>query len=502
MAQADLPRPDHLRPPGRGPARSEGSAGWLAAVTRIKPMQVIMRQADDADRRLERSMGTLSLTAFGVAAIVGAGIFVLTGVAAAKYGGPGIILSYVGAGITSALAALCYAELASSVPIAGSAYTYSYAVLGELIAWIIGWDLILEYGVGAAAVGSGWSGYFADFLKSTFGWAIPKNLTATPFAGGIVDLPAFLIILLITALLILGTSQSSRIANVMVAIKLAIIAFFIVVGAFHVHPANWHPFLPFGLGGALTGASVIFFAYIGFDQISTAAEEVKDPDRTMPRGIIFSLVICTALYLLVAGVLTGMVPYTRLNNSSPVSHAMLQIGLNWAATIISIGAIIGLTTVLLVLIFGQARIFFSMARDGLLPEVFSRVHASFRTPYISTLLVGLVVAGLAGFIPIDTLAELTNIGTLTAFALVAIAVWRLRYTQPDLERGFRVPHVGLIAPLAIVASVALIVSLPHATWLRFAIWLAVGLVIYFLYSRRKSNLEPVAGEAVSRYPSR
>jgi APA family basic amino acid/polyamine antiporter len=452
-------------------------------------MDLILQQAEDREHQLRRSMGVVSLTAFGVAAIIGAGIFVLTGVAAATAAGPAIILSYVMAGIVSALAALCYAEFASTVPIAGSAYTYSYAVLGELIAWIIGWDLVLEYGVGSGAVASGWSGYFTDFLKSSFGWTIPKNLANSPFSGGIINLPAFLIILLITGLLIIGTREASWVTNLMVAIKLAIVGFFIVVAATHVHTANWHNFAPFGWSGIASGASLIFFAYIGFDQISTAAEEVRDPQRTMPRGILLSLGICTVLYVAVSGLLTLVVSYTKLNNASPVSHTMLQIGLNWAATIISIGAIIGLTTVLLVLVFGQSRIFFSMSRDGLLPAMFSRVHPSFRTPYVATTIVGIGVALLAGFLPIDTLARLTNIGTLAAFILVSIAVWRLRYTQPNLRRGFRLPFVQVIAPLTAVASVYLIFKLPVATIIRFVIWLVIGLVVYFLYSRYRSQVQ-------------
>jgi APA family basic amino acid/polyamine antiporter len=472
-------------------------ADHTATLARVKPMDLIVSHAEEPEHRLKRSLGVVSLTAFGVAAIIGAGIFVLTGVAAATYAGPGITLSYVIAGIVSTLAALCYAELASTVPIAGSAYTYSYAVLGEFIAWIIGWDLVLEYGVGAGAVSVGWSGYFTDFFKSTFGITLPTALTASPFGhpAGIANLPAAGIILLLTALLIRGTSESSRVNNVIVAIKVAIVLFFIAVGATHIHPSNWHPFLPKGMSGVMTGASIIFFAYIGFDQISTAAEEVRDPQRTMPRGIIYSLLICTVLYIAVAGILTGMVPYKQLNNASPVAHAMIQVGLNWAATVISIGALAGLTTVLLVLIFGQSRIFFSMARDGLLPRVFSAVHPAFRTPHRSTLIVGVLVALLGAFTPIDVLAELTNIGTLAAFVLVSLAVWRLRYTQPDLPRGFRVPWVPVIPILSALASLALIVSLPGITILRFVVWLAVGLIVYFAYSRHHSELQKRAGGA-------
>ena len=457
---------------------------------RVKPMDQILAQAEDQERGLQRSMGVWSLTAFGVAAIIGAGIFVLTGVAAATTAGPGIVLSYIVAAIVSGLAALCYAEFASSVPIAGSAYTYSYAVLGELIAWIIGWDLVLEYGVGAAAVASGWSGYFTDFLKSTFNVTLPTSIAASHFdpAHGIINLPAVIIILLITMLLITGTSKSSKVTNIAVLVKVGIVLFFIVVGVTHIHTSNWHPFLPFGVAGISSGASLIFFAYIGFDEVSTAAEEVKDPDKTMPRGIILSLAICTFLYIAVAGILTGMVKYSRLNNASPVSHAMIQIGLNKAATVISIGAIVGLFTVLLVLLFGQSRIFFSMSRDGLLPGFFSVVHPRFRTPYLSNILVGVIIAVLAGLAPIDTLAKLVNIGTLAAFILVAIAVLLLRRSNPDLRRGFRVPFVSVLSPLTVLASLYLIYKLPAETWLRFVIWLAIGLVLYFVYGRGHSRL--------------
>lgn len=464
--------------------------GAFGGMFRVKPMTLILRHAEEPTHQLKRSMGVISLTAFGVAAIVGTGIFVLTGVAAAKYAGPAIILSFVLAGIASGLAALCYAELASTVPISGSAYTYSYAVLGEFVAWIIGWDLVLEYGVGAGAVAIGWSGYLTDFLKSSFGWALPTAITASPFntPSGVVNLPALLIILVITALLILGTSESSMVNNVIVAIKLLIVLFFIVVGVTHVHSSNWNNFTPFGVGGIFRGASIIFFAYIGFDMVSTAAEEVREPQKTMPRGILLSLAVCTLLYILVSGILTGMVSYTKLDTASPVASAMIQVGLNWAGTIISIGAIAGLTTVLLAVLFGQSRIFFSMSRDGLLPPFFSKVHPTFRTPYLSSLIVGVLVALLAGFTPIDVVAELTNIGTLAAFVLVSLSVIWLRRTQPELHRAFRTPFVPALPIAAAIASVVLILSLPPVTWLRFVIWLIIGFAVYFLYGRHHSEL--------------
>lgn len=454
---------------------------------RVKPMDTILKESDQPEHGLKRTLGPISITAMGVGAIVGTGIFVLTGVAAARYAGPGLILSFVVAGIVSGLAAICYAEFASSVPIAGSAYTYSYATLGELIAWIIGWDLILEYAVGAAAVSIGWSGYFTDLLKA-IGIVLPVSLTASPFAGGIINLPAFLIILLITVLLVLGTSESSRVNNVIVTIKILVILFFIVIGVGHVNPANWHPFLPFGVAGIFNGASIIFFAYIGFDQISTSAEEARNPARDLPLGIILSLLVCTVLYIVVTAVLTGIISYTKLNVASPVSYALIASGLKVAGSIIAIGAICGLTTVLLVLLYGQSRIFFSMARDGLLPGLFSRIHPRFRTPYLSSIIVGIVVALVAGLTPIDVVAELTNIGTLAAFVLVAIGVLILRRTQPNLRRVFRVPLVPYIPILSVIASFVLIVSLPWVTILRFIIWLIIGLLVYYLYGRYHSRL--------------
>lgn len=456
---------------------------------RIKPIDLIMKQSGDKEHGLKRTLNAFSISLLGIGAIVGTGIFVLTGVAAAKYAGPGLIFSFILAGIVSGLAAICYAEFASTVPIAGSAYTYSYATMGELIAWIIGWDLVLEYAVGAGAVSIGWSGYVVDFLKSALGITLPKALTASPFSGGFINLPAVIIILLVTGLLILGTSQSTIVNNIIVGIKLVVIVFFLIVGIGHVNPANWQPFLPFGVGGIFRGASIIFFAYIGFDQISTSAEETKNPARDLPIGIFISLLVCTVLYIAVTAVLTGIVSYTKLDVASPVSHALVLLGLNVAGSIIAIGAICGLTTVLIVLLYGQSRIFFSMARDGLLPAFFSKVHPRFRTPYLSSLLVGIVVAAIAGFIPIDVVAELTNIGTLAAFVLVSVGVLVLRRTQPDLKRGYRVPLVPFIPILSIIASIVLIVSLPLVTLGRFVLWLLIGLVVYFLYSRRKSHLE-------------
>lgn len=481
-------------PLNSGAARRRGEYMQWKDLWRVKPVHLILQQGDQEDKHsLKRSLGPLSITAMGIGAIVGTGIFVLTGVAAANYAGPSLILSFVIAAIVSGLAALCYAEFASTVPIAGSAYTYSYATLGELIAWIIGWDLILEYAVGAAAVAIGWSGYVSDLLKSV-GLLLPKAVTASPFSGGVINLPALIIILLISGLLILGTSKSSKVNTVIVAIKLAVILLFLLVGVGHVQPGNWHPFLPYGGMGVFRGASVIFFAYIGFDQVSTSAEEARNPVRDLPLGIILSLLICTVLYILVTAVLTGMVSYTRLDVASPVSHALILVGQNAFGAIISLGAICGLTTVLLVLLYGQSRVFFAMARDGLLPSFFAWVHPRFRTPYLSSLLVGVVVALVAGLTPIDVVAEMANIGTLAAFILVSMAVLIMRRTQPHLRRGFRMPWVPVLPVLSILASFALICFLQPVTWLRFVVWFLLGLLIYFSYSHKKSNLYEIPAE--------
>jgi APA family basic amino acid/polyamine antiporter len=461
---------------------------------RRKPVELIISDslaAGEAEgTALKRAMGVWGITALGIGAIVGTGIFVLTGHAAATMAGPAIVISFVIAGIVSALAALCYAELASTVPVSGSAYTYVYATLGEFVAWIVGWGLILEYALGAATVAIGWSGYFGDFLHATFGLAIPKALSTNPFEGGIVNLPAAIIILLISALLIRGTQESDVVNKVIVAVKLAIVAFFIIVGVGHVNPANWHPFAPFGFFGILHGAALVFFAYIGFDAVSTSAEEVKNPGRDLPRGIIGSLAVCTVLYIIVSGVLTGILPYTKLNVPSPVSFSLIQIGLGWAGAIVAIGAIAGLTTVLLVMLYGQSRVFFAMSRDGLIPPMFCHVHPKFRTPFVSSAIIGVVVAIVAAIGKLDVVANLVNIGTLVAFTLVSVGVIVLRRRSPDLKRGFRVPFSPVLPILSAVGAVALIaIGLPLETIVAYVIWLVIGLCVYFGYSRRHSKLQ-------------
>lgn len=472
---------------------------------RVKPLDDLLKHTgtDLEGHALKKTLGVWGLTALGIGAIIGTGIFVLTGKAAATSAGPAVVLSFVVAGIVSALAALCYAELASSVPVSGSAYTYVYATLGELIAWVVGWGLILEYALGAATVAIGWSGYFTDFL-GTIGIVIPKAWATNPFAGGILNVPAFLIIILISVLLIRGTHESDVVNKIIVAVKLAIVVFFIAVGVGHVNPANWHPFAPFGWEGIVNGAGLVFFAYIGFDAVSTSAEEVRNPARDLPRGIIGSLAICTILYIIVSAILTGILPYQRLDVPSPVSFSLIQIGLNWAGAIVAVGAIAGLTTVLLVMLYGQSRVFFAMSRDGLLPAVFSRVHPKFHTPYLSSALVGIIVAIVAGIGQLNIVADLVNIGTLAAFALVSIGVIILRKQRPEMKRSFRVPGSPVVPLLSAAGAVYLIVKgLPMLTITSYLTWLVIGLIVYFFYSRSRSRVGiDLAADAGTGAPGR
>jgi basic amino acid/polyamine antiporter, APA family len=436
---------------------------------------------------LRRVLGPLDLTLLGIGAIIGAGIFVLTGVAAATQAGPAIILSYLVAGAACAFSALAYAELAAAIGGCGSAYGYSYAGLGELVAWVIGWDLILEYSVATSAVAIGWSGYANNVLEAV-GLGFPHWLRASPLEGGWVNLPAVLIVLTLGVLLSLGVRESARVNAVMVLVKLAAIAVFILVAVGHVDPANWTPFMPFGWNGVMGGAAVIFFAYIGFDAVSTAAEEARHPQRDLPIGILVSLAVCTLVYILVAGLLTAVVAYPTLNVASPVADVMLRLGYPWAAGVIAAGAIAGLTTVMLVLYYGLTRVFLAIARDGLLPPVFARVHPRTGTPVRVILASGLVMAAIAGFTPIGQVAELVNIGTLAAFFLVCIGLIGLRYTHPNLPRPFRTPLSPLVPALGAASCLYLAAQLPLITWLRFGLWLAIGLVIYFGYSRHHSAL--------------
>ena len=449
--------------------------------------------ADDAvnrtgEHRLRRTLGPFSLTAIGVAGIIGTGIFVLTGQAAAQYAGPAIVLSFVLAGAVSAFAAFCYAEFASMVPIAGSAYTYAYATLGEFFAWVVGWALMLEYAFGAATVGVGWSGYFADVIKSITGHSLPAAWITPTLSGGIMNLPAVLILALLTVLLIRGTKESAAVNNVLVTLKVLVVLFFIAIGIGHVNTANWHPFSPFGFGGISLGASIIFFAYIGFDMLTTAAEESANPGKDLPFAIIASLVICTVLYIIVSAILTGIVPYQSLNVPAPVSTALLLSGMRAGAAVVSVGAVLGLTTVLFVQLFGQARIMFSLGRDGLLPRFLQTVHPTLRTPWISQLIIGGVVMIISAVVDLDNLAKLVNMGTLFAFILVAIGVWIVRHTEPDVKRPFRSPMLPVMATGAIVGSLFLMSRLPMLTKYVFFGWMAIGLVIYFGYGRSHSKL--------------
>ncbi|MGO9602537.1 MAG: amino acid permease [Candidatus Binataceae bacterium] len=457
---------------------------------RRKSAAILMAETDDDGSGLKRALGALDLTMLGIGAIVGAGIFVLTGVAAAEYAGPAIVLSFVVSGFACAMAALCYAEFAAMIPVAGSAYSYSYATMGELVGWIIGWDLVLEYAVGAAAVAVGWSGYLRVILEG-LGIHLPVALTHAPGSvpGAIIDLPALLIVMLVSGILYVGISESARFNSIIVGIKLVVIGLIIAVGVFYVKPANWTPFAPMGWPGVMKGAAVIFFAYIGFDAVSTAAEEVIDPKRDLPRGILGSLFVCTLLYILVAGVLTGMVPARQIDINAPLASAFVIRGLNALSGIISLGAVAGLTSVLLVLLLGQSRIFFAVSRDGLLPAAFSKIHPRFRTPYIPTTITGIAVGITAALLPIQDIAELTNIGTLFAFVLVCAGVWILRYIEPGLTRPFHTPLVPLVPILGMFFCAYLMASLPMLTWIRFFVWMALGFVIYFSYGRFHSRIE-------------
>ncbi len=513
---------------------------------KTKSPELLIREAEAPERLMKRSLSALDLTALGIGAIIGTGIFALTGTAAAgerveaigsKLGtpvlnfiqawmthsdlllgrpgaGPAVVFSFVVAAIACGFAALCYAELASMIPVSGSAYTYSYATLGEIVAWIIGWDLILEYAVGNMAVAVGWSGYFVKLCGSLFNlkfplWAITDTKTAEgviakggealgdfssttlPSIAGhafALNLPAFFIVAAVTVLLIYGIRESARANTTIVIIKVAVVIFFIAFGAFMVHPTNWHPFMPNGFSGVMSGAAIVFFAFIGFDAVSTTAEETRNPQRDMPIGMIASLVICTVLYVLMSGVLTGILKYTvYLGDSAAVATAFASKP--WAQALISAGALAGMTSVLLVFQLGQPRIFMAMARDGLLPQYFARLHAKYRTPYITTIWTGVAVGGVAMLTDIGSLADLTNIGTLFAFCLVCIGVIILRKTDPNRRRPFRVPMVPVVPILGVLMCSALMLSLPILTWIRFFIWLALGLLIYFFYSKSHSRLQ-------------
>lgn len=488
---------------------------------RKKPLSLLLEEIK-GEHRLNRVLGPVALTSLGVGAIIGTGIFVLIGVAAHDKAGPAVSLSFALAGLACIFAALCYAEFASMAPVAGSAYTYAYATLGELFAWIIGWDLILEYAVASATVAHGWSHYFQDFI-GIFGLGVPEAFSRAPLdfdpatgllssTGSLFDLPAVLIALAVTVILVKGIRESAGFNSGMVIVKVAIVLLVIVLGALYVKPENWQPFAPFGYSGlsifgrtilgeagpggapvgVLAGAAMIFFAYIGFDSVSTHAEEARNPQRDVPIGLIASLVICTVLYIAVAMVITGMVPYDQINIDAPVSNAFKQIGIGWAQFLVSLGAITGITSVLLVMMLSQPRVFLAMARDGLLPKkFFGAIHEKFRTPWKSTILTGVFVAVLGAFLPLRLLAELVNIGTLFAFVVVCAAVLIMRRTHPDAERPFRAPLVPFVPIAGILTCLLLMFSLPAENWWRLIIWLAIGFCIYFFYGRHHSIMTKV-----------
>ena len=483
-----------------------------------KPLHVLHKEMEGGNR-LRRVLGPWSLTSLGVGCIIGAGIFVITGYAAHYKTGPALLVSFVVSGLACIFSGLCYAEFASMAPVAGSAYTYAYATLGELFAWIIGWDLILEYTVAAASVAHGWSKYFQNFI-GMFHAEAPRILSTAPFdfdpvhggfqsTGSWFDLPALVIVAILTVLLVIGIRETSRFNNLMVAIKLGVVLLVIGAGAFYVKAANWHPFAPYGWTGLslfgktvcgqtgadgapvgmMAGAAMIFLAYIGFDAVSTHAEEARNPRRDVPIGIIASLVICTILYIAVTVVLTGMVPYDQIDVDAPVAAAFQRVGLHWGQFVISLGAVVGITSVMMVLMLSQPRVLMAMARDGLLPEkFFGAVHPKFRTPWKSTILTGVLVGLMASFIPLGVLAELVNIGTLLAFVIVCTAVLIMRYQQPEAARPFRCPWSPAVPVLGVLFCLVLMLSLPPANWLRLAIWMLIGLLVYFLYGRRRSVL--------------
>jgi APA family basic amino acid/polyamine antiporter len=459
----------------------------MSSLFRKKSLSTMIAQSKKVE--LNRTLSLFDLIFLGVGCVIGTGIFVVTGVVAAQSAGPAIIISFIIAGIACALAALCYAEFSSAVPVSGSVYTYTYATMGEIFAFLIGWDLMLEYVLAISAVATGWSAYFRSLIDG-FGVHFPALLSSAPGTGtgGMVDLPAIIIILLVTALVSIGVKESTRFNNVMVFIKLAVILTFIFAGISYVKPENWTPFAPFGFKGIVTSAATVFFAYIGFDVIATASEEVKRPKRDMPIGIIASLVICTVLYIVVALVLTGMVPYTQLNVGDPVALALKLVGQNQLAGIISVGAVAGITTVLLALIYAQVRLSFAMSRDGLLPKGLAKVHKKYKTPFSNTWLTGFVAAGIAGFVDLTTLAHLVNMGTLAAFTLISIAIIVLRRKHPEIIATFRVPFVPVLPAISALFCIYLSISLPAITWISFAIWLSVGTIVYFLYARKNSLL--------------
>jgi basic amino acid/polyamine antiporter, APA family len=492
----------------------------MANLFATKPVtQLLAESQETGEHSLKRALGPLNLITLGIGAIIGAGIFVLTGQAAALHSGAAVPISMILVGIACAFAGLCYAEMASTVPVAGSAYTYSYATMGELAAWIIGWDLVLEYAAGAATVGVGWSGHFVSLLR-LFGLQLPPQLTNAPtqwctagqvasmvagcvhsglvLTGAIVNLPAVAIVVLMSTILVIGIKESATVNNYIVALKLTIILLIVCVGLGHINTANWHPFVApntgewgtYGWSGILRGAGLVFFAYIGFDAVSTAAQEARNPQKDLPVGILGSLAVCTILYVVVSAVLVGMVPYSHLNVPAPMAYALEQVhAARWVRISVDVGAVLGLGSVILVMLLGQSRVFYSMSRDGLLGNWAAAVHPKFRTPYLSTIFTGVAVSLATGILPLQLLGQLVNIGTLLAFVLVCVGVLILRKTRPDLNRPFRVPWVPFIPVMGILTCLGLMATLPGDTWIRLIVWLAIGLVVYFAYGRHHSLVQ-------------
>ena len=516
----------------------------MSKLLATKPIESILGEAaETGNRTLKRSLGASNLIALGIGAIIGTGIFVLTGPTAANYAGPAVVYSFMVAAVACVFAGLCYAEFAAMIPVAGSAYTYGYATLGEIFAWIIGWDLVLEYAFGAATVCSGWSGYVLSLLQD-FHIRLPPEIAGTPGtpfvywrghwellsritmkltdAGvdpatlphryGVFNLVAFIGILAVTMILVIGIKESADFNSIIVAVKVIVLLIFLVIGAQalmhqpNLLKMNWHPFVPpntgtfgqFGISGILRGAGVIFFAYIGFDAVSTAAQEAKNPKRDMPIGILGSLVICTILYILVAGVLTGLVSYHDLNVPDSLAVGIDVTGVRWGSLLVKFGALAGLSSTMVVMLLGQSRVFFSMSKDGLLPKFFSTVHPKFQTPWISSITVGLVVATFASLIPLDKLGEMTSIGTLLAFIIVCAGVWVLRRKRPEIPRPFHAPWIPVTPILGIAVSLLMMLFLPLATWIRLFVWLVAGLFIYVFYSRHHSKVQIELGQEVDR----
>lgn len=484
---------------------------YMANLFATKSINLLLKETVDDTNSLKRTLSRWNLISLGIGAIIGAGIFVLTGQAAASYAGPAVVLSFVVAGIACAFAGLCYAEFASMIPIAGSAYTYAYATLGEFIAWIIGWDLILEYLFGASTVAVGWSGYVVSFLKD-FGITIPSAISSAPFyydaatgvwtmTGSFINFPAVFIVAVVTTLLVVGIRESANFNNIIVLVKVLVILLFIGFGLSHIASSNLTPFIPkntgefghFGWSGIFRAAGVIFFAYIGFDAVSTAAQEAKNPQKDMPWAILGSLVICTILYILVGFVMTGIVPFPNLNDPAPVAVAVNTAGegMAWLRMPIKIGAIAGLSSVILVMLMGQPRVFFSMSRDGLLPKSFGKVHPKFRTPYITTIVTGSIAMVVSGLFPIGILGELVSIGTLLAFVLVCAGILVLRYKRPELHRPFKTPLFPLVPILGVLSSLGVMATLPRDTWVRLILWMAIGIIIYFAYGRYHSKINNI-----------